>query len=117
MRESIVPRNETMVGQSLATLANIYHELGDEKEALKMGMRALDIFQCTLPPNASELAGLLNNLGAIKFSQGAMPEARQYFEQSIHIYQQILPSTHPYIIKLENSIRCVSHMQQEELES
>lgn len=75
------------MGTTVATLANIYFELDDDSEALQMGMRAFGIFKRTLPPNSTELAGLLNNLGAITLRQDEISEARQYLEQSIRIYR------------------------------
>ncbi|CAF0850287.1 unnamed protein product [Adineta steineri] len=97
---------------SLASLASIHHDLTDDAQALRLGTRALGIFERTRSSNPFHIAELLNTLGLVKMNLGDLPESRHYFERALKIYSNKAPLGQSEKVQVEKNLECVLEMQQ-----
>jgi tetratricopeptide (TPR) repeat protein len=70
--------------------------------------RSLKIYQKCLPSEHPDIAMTLNNIGSVYEDKNEYQQAFFYFQLAADIYRHLLPSTHPYVIQLEQSIKRVS---------
>ena len=106
--------NDSSIASILAILANIYHDSGDNIRALDLAQRALTLFEQCSSTNSLGLVSVLNNIGAIQVSAGLFDEALVTFVRLLHIYQTTLPEEHPTCIAINDNIRQIMTMQQQQ---
>ena len=63
-----------------------------------------------LPPNHPLLATSYNNIGLVYKNMGEYSKALSYLQKAYDIFVQVLPSTHPHIGTVKNSIEQVKKM-------
>jgi tetratricopeptide (TPR) repeat protein len=112
LHQSQVPINEANLAMNYAILANIYHDFGDDVQALELCTQALSILERSESANSLQMASVLNNLGAIQLSLGAISEARNNFDRAFNISAQTLPHRHPKSITMEDNLRFITQIQQ-----
>ena len=101
-----------MVARSLVLLTNIHRDLGDDAQALKLGTRALRLYERSNSANQIEAADLLNSLGMGHMNLGDLFEARVCFDRALKIYTEIAPSDQSNRAKTEKNLQLVLEMQQ-----
>ena len=109
--QSRTPINEKDVATTLSILANIYHDYDDNVKALQLGTQALALFERCVPTNSLRLAISLHNLAAFQLDLGQLEAAKNNYEKSLNICNNILPPGHPKRISLENHIQSIIQMQ------
>lgn len=111
IHKSLLPIDETNVATSLATLANIYHDSGNDVQALKLGLEAITLLERNEPINMPKLASVLHNVGAFQMGVEELSEARNSFERALKIFVDFLSPDHPKRIALENHIKRIAEVQ------
>jgi tetratricopeptide (TPR) repeat protein len=82
---------------SLVSLANIHFGLGKINIALDEYNQALQMQEESLPNNHPDIARTLYDLALVQIRLGQRTEARDYFQRAIHIADQTLSVTHPFM--------------------
>jgi tetratricopeptide (TPR) repeat protein len=112
LNESIDSGNDLNLGTNLATLANIYHNCGDHIQALELAKRALILLEGCGSSDSSALAAVLNNIGTIQVYLGLLNDALPSFVRASHMCKKVLPEGDPKRVAIENNIRRITQMQQ-----
>ncbi|MBI1951844.1 MAG: tetratricopeptide repeat protein, partial [Acidobacteria bacterium] len=84
-------------------------ELGALGEAVRMFERAVSLFEKTLGPRSSELAGTLGNLGAPLLVAGDYSRARQVMERALDILEQKFGPDHIQVGWLAGSLAALHY--------
>ena len=100
------------IATNQAILANIYHSLGDDIQALTLAKQALIVLEHSVPSDSMILVSLLNNIATIKISMGLIDEALLIFARVLHICEKILPEGHPKRVIIINNIEQMRQIQQ-----
>ena len=86
-----------VASRALIGLAIVYSGQFKLVEAEQSYQRALAILEPVLGSSATEIAGLLNNLGTIYEQQGRNAEREQAYTRAFKIYEAALGPTHPTV--------------------
>jgi len=81
-------RNASDLIAAYASLGAAYEQLGGNNEGAETALKkALELAHQNLQADDPQLASVLNNLGAVKQSQGRYSEAEVFFRQAVSIWQ------------------------------
>ena len=94
----------TAVGQSLNSLAVVYHSQGRTAEAASFYKRSLAIYERALGPGHPSVGTMLNNLAGIHHKQGRYGEAEPLYKRSLAIAEKTLGPKHPNVVKTLNNL-------------
>lgn len=89
-------------GDALNNLALIYAELGDNKKAIEMNLKAIDIYK--QKKENINLANSLNNLGLAYKSSSEYDKAIETMLQSLSLFEEFYEKNHLQIGKILNNI-------------
>lgn len=118
IKESLpTEKNDSTIASILAILANIYHDSGDDIRALELAKRALNLFEQCSSTSSLGIVSILNNIGAIQVSVGLLDDALLTFVRLSQIYETTVPEEHPKRTAINNNIRQIMAMQQQQLDS
>ena len=103
--------NDLCIAANLAILANIYHNIGDDVQALEIATQSLTLFENCVSKDSSALATVLNNVAVIQLGVGLLSDAQLSFARAMKIYEKTLPVGHPKRMGMENNVRRISVMR------
>jgi hypothetical protein len=112
LNESIESGNDLNIATNLGILANIYHNCDNDIQALELAKRALILFERCVSPDSFILFPLLNNIATIQVGLELFNDALLTFVKALHICEKTLPKSHPKRVIIENNIRRITQMQQ-----
>lgn len=98
-----------LLATTLANIASVYHRQGSYKQALKIYERASDLFVdayggfCQHPKQAS----LYDMMGLAYRQYGTFDKALKYYQDSLTILKETLPSNHPNLAQCYNNVDLV----------
>ena len=98
--------NSNGLASSYLNLAKTYEALGDNELALEYQLKALEIFERTLPSNHPYIAASYNNAGVNFGALGDHEKEQEYLLKALAIWEQVLPSNHPHLAASYNNIGC-----------
>lgn len=75
--------------------------------------KAMAIWQAQVGPVHTNIAGILQNLGAVAFQRGDLNKAMQYTMDALAMQRELLPATHPSIAGLLNNVGGLAHAKGE----
>ena len=111
LNKSYETGNDLRIAANLAILANIYHNNGDDVQALEIATQSLTLFENCASKDLSALATVLNNVAVIQLGVGLLSDAQLSFARAMKIYEKTLPIGHPNRVGMENNIRRISEMR------
>lgn len=117
INESITSNNDLNLAINLGVIANIHHGLGKASEALTAATRALTLLERSVPSDSYNLGSLLNNIAAIQMTAGAFSDARNNLDRALKIYEKKLPEEHPKRISIQNAIKQITQIEQNQGEN
>jgi len=89
LQEQVWGLESLRVADTVVDLAAIYHNTSDFERATHLLQRALAIYEKHRGGQSPEVAVLLNNLAVLQIRQRHPTEARQRFEQSLSIWENL----------------------------
>jgi tetratricopeptide (TPR) repeat protein len=108
LREELLGSDHPDTIESMNNLGVILGRLGDDKRSLKVHEEALQRAERSLGENHIRTADALNNLGVRYAAQKkTYRKARQYYERSLAIFDQLYNRSHPRIAVLLNNLAAV----------
>ncbi|CAF1192124.1 unnamed protein product [Didymodactylos carnosus] len=109
---------EISAGKNLHYIAPIYNSLakscmekGAYRKAWKYYAKALMIKRAIIPPDDTQIAKILNNIGLIEKYQGHYSEALKTYNKVLEIFLRTLPPNHRYLAVAYNNIGLVHQDQ------
>jgi tetratricopeptide (TPR) repeat protein len=105
IRQKHLPLNHPWFGSTYNNIGIIYDALNQPDLALKQHDLSLQIYYKSLSPQHSLIGMTLHNKGTVYEKQGNLNEALSYYNEATIIYRYTLPSTHPYCVRTDKSIR------------
>src|SRR5260370_41599041 len=85
-------------------MATTYLAQGNLKEAGKLMVRAVSIWEKTLGPDHPSVALGFTNLAAISFARHKYKEAVEYDRRALAVSESHLPADHPQVIGVLNNL-------------
>ena len=88
IRERVAGPSNALVAASLATLADLHHEVGNVQEAATAAERALEIASKSYQPSDVALGDFLNRVGRAQIALGNYARAEQLYRESLEARQR-----------------------------
>ena len=94
MREATLGPEHMDVGESLANLAELYHQHGDYGRAVPLLQRSLGIYEKSLGPEHPFVATVVSNLAVLYADKGDYARAEPLLQRSLAINEKVLGPEH-----------------------
>lgn len=108
IREKTLPANHPHIAASLHNIGDVYYSLDEYQTALEYYEQALSIFQRSRPNDHPDIAYTLGSIGLLYEGTNELDKSLDYFQKSMSVYEKIVSETHPYRMKIQQSLQRVT---------